>query len=179
MPLSVSTLADLVGAACVALEPVFKHMEAIVFAAERVHGDDTTVPVLARGQTDIGRAWVYVRDDRPFGGAGPPCAVFYYSRDRAGIHPQTHLAGYSGIFQADAYAGYNKLYEPGRTPGPIIEAACWAHARRKFFELADIARNAMEDNAEHVLVTVSTQRAAIQVIDLFISICIAILIAFH
>jgi transposase len=140
--LSVSTLADLVGAACVALEPVFRHMEACVFAAARVHGDDTTVPVLARGQTDIARAWVYVRDDRPFGGAGPPCAVFYYSRDRAGTHPQMHLARYSGIFQADAYGGYNKLYEAGRAPGPIIEAACWSHARRKFFELADIAKNA-------------------------------------
>lgn len=117
-------------------------MAATVFAAARVHGDDTTVPVLARGQTDIARAWVYVRDDRPFGGAGPPCAVFYYSRDRAGIHPQTHLASYSGILQADAYGGYNKLYETGRQPGPIIEAACWSHARRKFFELADIAKNA-------------------------------------
>ncbi|HUW80088.1 MAG TPA: IS66 family transposase [Acidocella sp.] len=142
VPLSVSTLADLVGAACVALEPAFKHLEAMVFAAERVHGDDTTVPVLARGKTDIARAWAYVRDDRPFGGAGPPCAVFYYSRDRSGIHPQTHLAQYSGIFQADAYGGYNKLYEANRLPGPIIEAACWAHARRKFFELADIASNA-------------------------------------
>ncbi len=68
--------------------------------------------------------------------------MFYYSRDRAGIHPQTHLAEYSGIFQADAYGGYNKLYLPTRSPGPIIEAACWAHGRRKFFELADIARNA-------------------------------------
>ena len=68
--------------------------------------------------------------------------MFYYSRDGAGIHPQTHLAGYSGIFQADAYSRYNKLYEAGRSPGPIIEAACWSHARRKFFELADIARNA-------------------------------------
>lgn len=142
VPLSVSTLADLVGAACVALAPVFRHMEAAVFAAARLHGDDTTVPVLARGQTDIGRTWVYVRDDRPFGGAGPPCAIFYYSRDRSGIHPQMHLARYSGILQADAYSGYNKLYETGRAPGPIVEAACWAHARRKFFELADIAANA-------------------------------------
>ncbi len=142
VPLSVSTLADLVGAACVALAPVFRHMEAAVFAAARLHGDDTTVPVLARGQTDIGRTWVYVRDDRPFGGAGPPCAIFYYSRDRSGIHPQMHLARYSGILPADAYGGYNKLYETGRAPGPIIEAACWAHARRKFFELADIAKNA-------------------------------------
>jgi transposase len=142
LALSVSTLADLVGATCVALEPAFKHIEAMVFAGKRIHGDDTTVPVMARGQTDIAHIWVYVRDDRPFGGAGPPCAVFYYSRDRAGIHPQTHLAGYSGIFQADAYGGYNKLYGPNRSDGPIIEAACWSHGRRKFFELADLARNA-------------------------------------
>ena len=140
--LSVSTLADLIGATCVALKPVYNFIKSQVFKAERIHGDDTTVPVLAQGQTDIARVWVYVRADRPFGGSGPSCAVFYYSRDRAGIHPQTHLAGYSGIFQADAYGGYNKLYEPNRSPGPIIEAACWAHGRRKFFELADIARNA-------------------------------------
>ncbi|MDD4937384.1 MAG: IS66 family transposase [Acidiphilium sp.] len=140
--LSVSTLADLIGATCVALKPVYSFIKSTVFKAERIHGDDTTVPVLAQGQTDIARVWVYVRDDRPFGGSGPPCAVFYYSRDRAGIHPQTHLAEYSGIFQADAYGGYNKLYVPTRSPGPIIEAACWAHGRRKFFELADIARNA-------------------------------------
>jgi len=142
VPLSVSTLADLIGATCVALKPVYAFIRTMVFKAERIHGDDTTVPVLAQGQTDIARVWVYVRDDRPFGGSGPPCAVFYYSRDRAGIHPQTHLADYSGIFQADAYGGYNKLYVPTRSPGPIIEAACWAHGRRKFFELADIARNA-------------------------------------
>jgi len=141
--LSVSTLADLIGATCTALQPVHKFIESMVFTGGRLHGDDTTVPVMARGQTDTARVWVYVRDDRPFGGSGPPCAVFYYSRDRAGIHPQTHLAGYSGIFQADAYGGYNKLYELTRSPGPIIEAACWSHARRKFFELADIARNLM------------------------------------
>jgi transposase len=164
--LSVSTLADLVGAACVALEPVFGHMEACVFAAARVHGDDTTVPVLARGQTDIARAWVYVRDDRPFGGAGPPCAVFYYSRDRAGTHPQMHLARYSGIFQADAYGGYNKLYESGRAPGPIIEAACWSHARRKFFELADIAKNAKRKAQGRTPVFVAPMAlAAVQRID--------------
>ena len=102
--LSVSTLADLIGATCVVLEPVFKFIETTVFAGARLHGDDTTVPVMARGQTDTARTWVYVRDDRPFGGSGPPCAVFYYSRDRAGIHPQTHIAGYSGIFQTDAYS---------------------------------------------------------------------------
>jgi transposase len=142
VPLSLSTLADQVGACCVVLEPIFNLMAAHVFAGERIHGDDTTVPVLAKGKTDIARSWVYVRDDRPFGGPAPPAAVFYYSRDRGGEHPRGHLARYSGIFQADAFGGYNKLYEVGRSPGPIIEAACWAHARRKFFELADIAKAA-------------------------------------
>jgi hypothetical protein len=83
--------------------------------------------------------WVYVRDDRPFGGKGPPAAVFYYSRDRRGEHPRAHLAGYAGILQADAYSGYNQLYEAGRTPGVILSALCLAHARRNFFKLADIA----------------------------------------
>jgi transposase len=142
VPISLSTLADQVGACCAVLDPVFRLIEAHVFAAERLHGDDTTVPVLACGKTDIGRSWVYVRDDRPFGGPAPPAAVFYYSRDRGGAHPQGHLAAYSGILQADAFGGYTKLYEPGRKPGPITEAACWAHARRKFFVLADIAQNA-------------------------------------
>ena len=106
-------------------------------AAERLHGDDTTVPVLAKGKTDTGRCWIYVRDDRPFGGTGPPAAMFYYSRDRKGEHPQAHLAGYAGILQADAYDGYNQLYLAGRNPGPIREAACWVHARRPFFAMAD------------------------------------------
>lgn len=142
VPLSLSTLADQVGACCAVLEPVFKRIEAHVFAAGRLHGDDATVPVLAAGKTDIARAWVYVRDDRPFAGPAPPAAVFYYSRDRSGTHPQTHLARYGGILQADAYGGYAKLYEPARQPGPIIEAACWAHARRKFFVLADLTASA-------------------------------------
>src|SRR5450631_348673 len=142
VPLSLSTLADQVGAGCAVLDPILKRFEAHVFAADRLHGDDTTVPVLAKGKTDTGRCWVYVRDDRPFGGAAPPAAMFYYSRDRAGEHPQAHLATYAGIFQADAYGGYNKLYEPDRKPGPILEAACWVHARRPFFVLADVAENA-------------------------------------
>jgi transposase len=83
-----------------------------------------------------------VRDDKPFGGPAPPGAVFYYSRDRAGKHPQAHLANYTGILQADAYEGYGKMYQPGRTPGPILEAACWVHARRPFFVMADLAENA-------------------------------------
>lgn len=142
VPLSLSTLADQVGACCAVLSPLIERIEAHVFAAERLHGDDTTVPVLARGKTDLGRCWVYVRDDRPFGGPAPPAAMFYYSRDRGGAHPVRHLAGYAGILQADAYTGYNKLYEADRRPGPITEAGCWVHARRPFFVLADIEANA-------------------------------------
>jgi transposase len=142
VPLSLSTLADQVGACCAVLAPLLRRVEAHVFAAERLHGDDTTVPVLAKGKTDTGRCWVYVRDDRPFGGRDPPAAMFYYSRDRGGEHPARHLAGYAGILQADAYGGYNKLYEATREPGPIVEAACWVHARRPFFVLADVAANA-------------------------------------
>jgi hypothetical protein len=85
---------------------------------------------------------VYVRDDLPFGGTAPPAALFYYSRDRAGEHPRTHLASYAGILQADAYSGYGKLYDPARQPGAVTEALCWAHSRRKLFELADIAATA-------------------------------------
>ena len=88
VPLSLSTLADQVGAGCAVLEPILRRIEAHVFAAERLHGDDTTVPVLAKGKTDTGRCWVYVRDDLPFGGPAPPAAMFYYSRDRAGEHPR-------------------------------------------------------------------------------------------
>jgi len=142
VPLSLSTLADQVGACCAVLAPLLRRLEGHVFAAERLHGDDTIVPVLAKGKTDTGRCWVYVRDDRPFGGRDPPAAMFYYSRDRAGEHPQAHLADYAGIFQADAFGGYNKLYEAGRKPAPIVEAACWVHARRPFFIMADIAANA-------------------------------------
>jgi transposase len=136
--LSLSTLADQVGAASMVLMPLFERLRAHVMAAERLHGDDTTVPVLARGKTDIARTWVYVRDDRPFGGAAPPAAVFYYSRDRGGEHPRAHLAEYAGVLQADAYGGYGKLYEADRSPGIILEAGCWAHGRRKFFVLADV-----------------------------------------
>jgi transposase len=142
VPLSLSTLADQVGACCAVLTPLLRRVEAHVFAAERLHGDDTTVPVLAKGKTDAGRCWVYVRDDRPFGGPDPPAAMFYYSRDRAGEHAQAHLAGYAGLFQADAFGGYNKLYVADRKPGPLLEAACWVHARRPFFAMADIAENA-------------------------------------
>jgi len=138
--LSVSTLADWVGACVSALSPLVALIAAHVLAAERLHGDDTTVPVLARGKTITGRLWVYLRDDLPFGGRAPPGAIFYYSPDRGGKHPCQHLKNYAGILQADAYAGFNDLYHPARKPGPIIEAACWAHGRRKLFVLADLAK---------------------------------------
>jgi transposase len=137
--LSLSTLADQVGICAAILYPLYALIEAYVLAAERLHGDDTTVPILAKGKTDTGRVWVYVRDDKPFGGTSPPAALFYASRDRRGEHPERHLAAFTGILQADAYGGYNKLYLPDRRPGPILSALCWSHGRRKFFELADIA----------------------------------------
>ncbi len=147
--LSLSTLADQVGTGVSVMRPVYDFIVSHVLSAERLHGDDTTVPVLAKGKTDTGRLWVYVRDDTPFGGTDPPAALFYYSRDRSGEHPERHLAGYSGILQADAYAGYNRLFRPDREPGPVTAAFCMAHARRKFFELADIAGNASEVRTRH------------------------------
>jgi transposase len=140
--LSVSTMADHVGACAATLMPLYELIKAHVLAAERIHGDDTTVPVLAKTKTRTGRIWTYVRDDRPFGGQAAPAAVFFYSPDRTSVHPERHLAGYAGILKADAYAGFNALYQPDRKPGPITEAACWAHARRKFFELADVTSKA-------------------------------------
>lgn len=146
--LDVSTLADWVGACAATLMPLVEEIRKHVFAVHaehgsamrRIHADDTTVPVLARGKTRTGRLWAYVRDDQPFGGHAPPAALFYYSPDRGGEHPARHLAHYAGIMQADAYAGFNGLYVAGRKPGPIIEAACWSHGRRKLFELAELQK---------------------------------------
>jgi transposase len=140
--LSVSTLADQVGGCAALLRPLHELICAHVFAGERVHGDETPVPVLAKHQCRKGRLWTYVRDDKPFAGPAPAAAVFFYSRDRTAEHPERHLAGYSGILQADAYAGFNRLYDADRKGGPITEASCWAHGRRKFFELADVAAKA-------------------------------------
>jgi transposase len=140
--ISLSTAADMVGTAVGVLKPLHALLEAHVLAADRLHGDDTTVPVLAKGKTDTGRIWTYVRDDRPFGGKASPGAVYYYSRDRRGEHPVKHLSSYAGILQADAYGGYNAIFDPGRSPGPISAALCWVHARRPFFVLADIEASA-------------------------------------
>ncbi|SAK80015.1 transposase IS66 [Caballeronia hypogeia] len=104
-----------------------------VLAAGKLHGDDTTVPVLTPGnqKTTTGRFWVYVRDDRRSGSAEPAAVWFTYSSDRKGVHPQTHLANFKGILQADAYAGFDQLY----ASGDVFEAACWDHARRYIFDV--------------------------------------------
>jgi len=138
--LDTSTLADWVGACTATLDPLIALVRAHVLAAERLHGDDTTVPVLAKNRTVTGRLWTYVRDDRPFGGPAPPAAWFRYSRDRKGEHPTDHLAGWSGILQSDAYGGYNRLFDADRKHVPVLSAGCWAHARRGLFRLAELGR---------------------------------------
>ncbi len=121
--LDVSTLADWVGACSATLAPLVELIRRHVLAAGRIHGDDTTVPVLAKNKTVTGRLWTYARDDRPFGGSDPPAAMFFYSRDRGGEHPRQHLSGWVGTLQADAYAGFNGLYDAKRRPGPITLCA--------------------------------------------------------
>lgn len=138
--LSLSTLADQIGAVCAAVRPVFLLLENHVLAADRLHGDDTTVPRLAKYKTDVARIWDYVRDDRPFGGPAPPAVLCYYSRTRKGAHPRGHLAGYTGILQVDRYAGFNEMFRDGWADRSMTRANCWAHARRQFFELVDVAR---------------------------------------
>jgi transposase len=128
-----ATLAGWVADAARLLEPLAGAIGRYVLEAEKVHGDDTPVPVLdpGRGRTKTGRLWTYVRDDRPAASRAPPAVWYRYSPDRQGMHPRAHLAGYEGILQADAYGGYTALYETGR----VVEAACWAHARRKFYDI--------------------------------------------
>jgi len=131
--LSRSTLADWVGGASRTLAPLVAAIRKYVLNAEKLHGDDTPVPVLApgNGKTNTGRLWTYVRDDRPAGDTSPPAVWFAYSPNRKGDHPQRHLRDFHGILQADGYAGFNKIYEEGW----VKEAACWAHVRRKFYDL--------------------------------------------
>jgi transposase len=128
-----ATLADWVGGASGLLQPLIEALRRQVMAAQKLHADDTPVPVLTPGlgKTKLGRLWTYVRDDRPAGDATPPAVWFAYSPDRKGKHPQEHLSSFTGTLQADAYAGFDQLYESGR----IQEAACWAHVRRKFYDL--------------------------------------------
>ncbi|HUH61670.1 MAG TPA: IS66 family transposase [Terracidiphilus sp.] len=140
VPVEVSTLAGWIGAVAVALEPLIAAINAHVLAAARIHADDTPVPVLAKHKTRTGRLWTVVRDDRPFSGPDPPAASFFYSTDRKGEHAERFLKGFKGIMQADAYSGFGRLYDQAREGGPILEAACWSHARRNFFELAELSR---------------------------------------
>jgi transposase len=140
VPIEVSTLADWVGAVSVSLRSLVEVIKAHVLAGARIHADDTPVPVLAKGKARTGRLWTVVRDDRPFGGHDPPAAAYFYSPDRRGEHPQAYLRNFTGILQADAFSGFGLLYAPGRPAGAITEAACWAHARRKFFEIAELKK---------------------------------------
>ena len=128
------------------MDPLIEAIGRHVFASGVLHGDDTPVPVLAPGlgKTKTGRLWVYVRDERPWSGSSPPAALYRYSEDRKGEHPQGHLKSFKGVLQADGYAGFNELYDKGL----VLEAACWAHARRKFF---DICATGKSESAEEAL----------------------------
>jgi len=152
MTLDRSTLCDWVGQAAWLLDPLVEAIRRHVFAGDKIHGDDTTVPVLrpGLGRTGTARLWIYVRDDRPFCGDAAPAAAYFYSPDRGGAHPRAHLANFAGFLQADAYAGFAALYDEARIrPGPITEVACWAHCRREFFDQwehhkSPVAREALD-----------------------------------
>jgi transposase len=134
-------LAQWVGIVSALLTPLTDALRAHVFAADVVHADDTPIPVLApgRGTTKTGRLWTYVRDERPAAGAVAPAVWFAYTPDRKGEHPQRHLEDFTGVLQADGYAGFSKIYDGGR----VLEAACWAHVRRKFVDLHDLHKSAV------------------------------------
>ena len=160
-------MCDWVGQAAWLLQPIVAGIQKHVFAAEKIHGDDTPVPVLSPGlgRTKTGRLWVYVRDDRPFCGRDPPAATYFYSPDRGGAHPAAHLAGFTGFLQADAYAGFEALYDAARAaPGPIAEVACWAHCRRKFFDVweatkSPVAKGALDRIAAFYVIEAKAQSA--------------------
>lgn len=150
-----STLCDWVGQAVWLLQLIVERIRGHVFAAAKIHGDDTTVPVLSPGlgRTKTGRLWVYVRDDRPSCGTAPAAAAYFYSPDRRGEHPARHLANFTGFLQADGYAGFEALYDRrptdqgARANRPITEVACWAHCRRKFFDVWDSRKSAVAKEA--------------------------------
>src|SRR5215470_10263849 len=140
-----ATLADWVAGSSRLLEPLSEELRRHVMLAEKLHADDVPVPVLApgRGKTKAGRLWTYVRDDRPSGDATPPAVWFAYSPDRKGEHPREHLKPFTGTLQADGYAGFDQIYEEGR----IQEPACWAHARRKFYDIQQMHKSATAQEA--------------------------------
>ena len=139
------------------LNPLIDALKKSVFASEYLHADDTPIKVLApgMGKTKTGRIWAYVRDGRPCGEDTPPAVIYYYSPDRKGERPESHLSDFSGVLHADAYAGYDNLYISDKNPDATIsEAACWAHTRRKFYEVtvannkANIAISVLEQISE-------------------------------
>ena len=145
--LETSTLSGWVGATAATLAPLVDALAADVLASDTLHVDDTPVPVLApgTGKTKTGRLWTYVRDERPFAGGRPPAALFFYSPDRKGEHPRAHLKDFRGVIHVDGYAGFNELFADGK----IAEAGCWAHVRRKFFDVhaatgSPIAKEALD-----------------------------------
>jgi transposase len=140
-----STLADWVGGTSQLLTPLVDALRHYVISASKLHADDTPVPVLApgNGKTKTGRLWTYVRDDRPAGDTAAPAVWFVYSPDRKGEHPERHLREFRGTLQADAYAGFNQLYANGR----MQEAACWAHVRRKFYDLQQVHASLVANEA--------------------------------
>lgn len=144
-----STLADWVGESSALLEPLVEALERHVLSADKVHADDTPVPVLqpGRGTTKQGRLWAYVRDGRPAGSEMPPAVWFAYSPDRKGKHPQRHLKSFRGILQADGYAGFDRLFDEADPNHPIREAACWAHARRKFYDIHVATKSPLAEEA--------------------------------
>ena len=144
-----STLADWIGQVCHLLSPLNEALQNYVLAANKIHGDDTPVPVLQPGRktTKLGRLWGYLRDDRPAGKDEAPAVWFSYSADRKGKWPLDHLATFNGTLQADGYAGYNALYATGR----VQEAACWAHVRRKFYEIDQLQPDSFATEVLHAI----------------------------
>ena len=139
-----ATLADWVGKSAALVSPLVEAVAQHVMVAEKLHVDDTPVPVLApgTGKTKTGRLWVYLRDERPYGGQAPPAGVYRYSADRKGEHPRAQLAKFRGFLQADGYCGFGPLYETANgQSATVTEVACWAHVRRKFYDI-HVATNA-------------------------------------
>ena len=143
--LSRSTLADMVGQVAGLVRPLIDALARYVMAGERVHADDTEIPVLepGLGRTRKARLWTYVRDGRPYGCADPPAILYRYSPDRKGIHPQDHLRSFKGVLQAAGYGGFGEIYRRGE----VVEAACMAHARRKFWDVHEKTKSALSREA--------------------------------
>jgi transposase len=155
-----STLANWVGGACWWLEPLQARLAEHVFASQKLFADDTPLPVLdpGRGRTKTGRLWVYARDDRPWRGPGPPAAVYLYSPDRKAEHPASHLARFSGVLQVDGYPGFDRLGDGG----VIRLAACWAHARRKFYDVQQATSSPVAAEALHRIAELYAVETAIR-----------------